>query len=381
MPHSRLDIALGRSRLSLPEQGRIAVLRARPDTDHSVLPGERLQLFNGFRPDHDRLAAAGYAVAARPPQGQEFAAVLVEITRSKDETKGLIAQALEMVGPGGVVLVDGARTDGIDSVLRHCRAILPIDDVLIKHHGRLFRMTRPDELPDEIRVWADALALRPNRDGFLTAPGMFSPDHIDAGSALLARHFDARLGGNVADLGAGWGWLAIQALKAGQIERIDLFEAEDAALTAARANIDDPRARFFWADVTAATATAVGQGQAREQTLEQTVEQTLGDGANRPADTPLATYDAVICNPPFHQGRAATPALGQEFIRRAHGLLAPDGALWLVANRQMPYESILRESFGQVTPLEENSAFKAILASKPIAGAPGRGHRRILRAR
>ncbi len=369
MPHSRLEIALGRSGLSLPAQGRIAVLRARPDTDHSVLPGERLQLFNGFRPDHDRLAAAGHAVAARPPEGQEFAAVLVEITRSKDETKGLIAQALEMVGPGGMVLVDGARTDGIDSVLRHCRAVLPIDDVLIKHHGRLFRMTRPAELPAEVRAWADALALRPNRDGFLTAPGMFSPDHIDAGSALLARHFDARLRGNVADLGAGWGWLAIQALKAGRIERIELFEAEDAALAAARANIDDPRARFFWADVTAATATAVGP------------QQEQGNDANRPADTPLATYDAVICNPPFHQGRAATPALGLEFIRRAHALLATDGALWLVANRQMPYESILRESFGEVTPLEENSAFKAILATRPIAGKQGRGHRRILRAR
>ncbi len=366
MPHSRLDSALSRSGLVLPAQGDIAVLRARPAFDHTILPRDRLHLFNSFRPDHDRLAAAGFATAARPDREQEFAAVLVEITRSKAETLGLIAQALEMVVPGGLVLVDGARTDGIDSVLRHCRAALAVDDVLIKHHGRLFWMTRPDQLPPELARWASALELHPNRDGFVTAAGMFSADHADAGSALLAGHFDNRLGGNVADLGAGWGWLAIQALGAGRIDRIDLFEAEETALTAARANIDDARARFFWADVT--------DPHSRPRPLQ-------GDGAGRPADSPLATYDAVICNPPFHQGRAATPALGLDFIRRARDLLAPAGTLWLVANRQMPYESVLRECFAQIIPLAENSAFKAILASRPIAGARKQGHRTITRAR
>jgi 16S rRNA (guanine1207-N2)-methyltransferase len=43
-------------------------------------------------------------------------------------------------------------------------------------------------------------------------------------------------------------------------------------------------------------------------------------------------------------------ALGQAFIRRAHQALRKGGALWLVANRHMPYEAVLNELFARVTP-------------------------------
>ncbi|MDT9081655.1 methyltransferase, partial [Escherichia coli] len=77
----------------------------------------------------------------------------------------------------------------------------------------------------------------------------------------------------------------------------------------------DPRARFTWADAT--------QG--------------------RPGP-----FDAVVMNPPFHNGRAADPALGLAFIRAAAHALTPSGTLWMVANRHLPYEAALREAFREV---------------------------------
>jgi len=343
MALSRLDIALGQNGLDLPEAGEIAVLRANETQDYSALPADRLWLFNSFRPAFDALEAQGHKVAAQPDR--EFAAVIVHVTRSKAESLGLVGQAFSICKKGGIVVVDGARKDGIDSVLKHCRKFLEIDEVVVKHHGRLFWMTCPDTLPEGIRSWEQGLELSRNRDGYLTAPGMFSSDHIDAGSALLAEHFDDRLSGDIADLGAGWGWLALQALEAGKdgITRIDLYEAEARALDAAKANITDERAQFFWSDVTRLA--------------------------------PAARYDAIICNPPFHQGRAATPSLGLEFITTARKLLKPGGSLWLVANRQLPYENTLAVSFAHITPLAENTQFKALLASKPIAGSTQHGKR------
>jgi 16S rRNA (guanine1207-N2)-methyltransferase len=328
---SRLDIALDQSGLNLPEDGQIAVFRADAALDYSAMPVERTVMINSDRTQYDRLDSLGFQVSKAAEV--DCTASLVQITRSKAETLALIAKALAATRVGGVVIVDGAKTDGIESVLKQCKARLPIDGVVAKSHGKLFWMTRPKALPEGIVGLQSALVLTPNKDGFLTAAGMFSPAHLDQGSALLAAHFDGRIKGHVADFGAGWGWLAKQALTVGDVSKIDLFEAEQTALEAAAANVTDARAQFHWQDV-----------------------------RNLKVTTP---YDHVICNPPFHQGRAAEPAIGVEFIHKAAELLKPKGMLWLVANRQLPYEAALDQNFSHWKYLEETNSFKAILASKP----------------
>jgi len=335
MNTSRLTLLISQAEIALPETGRIAVYRARADSDFSALPIARTLFANSFRPFHDRLTTAGFETVAEITG--EFAMSLVEITRSKAETLGLIARAFAATCPGGLVMVDGAKTDGIESSLKHCRGLLPIKGSFAKSHGKLFWMIRPEILPDELAAWQAQADYRVNADGFITAPGMFSPDKIDPGSALLAAHFDARLRGRVADLGAGWGWLAAQALAFETVSQIDLFEAEATALRAAQLNLKDPRAHFIWADVPLLPANA--------------------------------EYDQVIANPPFHQGRAAEPAIGIDFIGKAADILKPKGQFWLVANRQLPYEAALQICFGHVKPLQETPHFKIFLATKPRVGS------------
>jgi predicted RNA methylase len=154
----------------------------------------------------------------------------------------------------------------------------------------------------------------------------------------LADALDGRVKGRVADLGAGWGWLAHQALaRCPRIAALDLFEAEARALDAARARTSPtPRAAFHWADV---------------RTLPK-------------ADPP---YDAVVANPPFHQGRAAEPDLGAAFIAAAARLLKPSGRLLMVANRQLPYEAPLDVAFARWEKLSEDRAFKVFAAERPPA--------------
>jgi 16S rRNA (guanine1207-N2)-methyltransferase len=333
MKASRLETAFIETGLSLPENGKIAVFRAKSGSDYSILPKDRTVLITSNRLQFDQLQAQGFEVA--DAAAGPFVLSIIEITRSKSETLGLIAAAFKETTPGGFIVVDGAKTDGIESVLKRCKSQAPIDHLVAKSHGKLFCMTRPDQTPPVINDWYSALALAPNRDKFATAAGMFSPEQIDKGSAMLAAHFDARIKGLVADLGAGWGWLTDAALKSGNITSIDLFEAEKTALDAAKLNIPDPRAQFFWADIC-----------------------TLQDKGK---------YDVVICNPPFHQSRAAEPAIGIDFIRKAAQILKPNGNLWLVANRQLPYEAALDQNFSHWKTLEETNIFKAVLATKPLS--------------
>lgn len=332
MADQRLDIAFDDPALCLPETGRIAALNAGAETDYSRFVRDRFHPVTGFRPDYDRLSAAGNDVGDRP-EGP-YVLVLVHVSRNKAETLGLIAQAFRHAEPGAMIVVDGAKTDGIETALKHCRALFVPDGLISKAHGKTFWIRRPDILPAVLAEWEAELVPSENVDGYQTAPGMFSADHIDPASALLALHLDDRLAGQVADFGAGWGFLSSFVLFArGGVTGIDLYEANKAALDAARLNVTDPRASFHWADV-----------------LTTAIE---------------TRYDAVICNPPFHQGRAAEPSLGQAFISRAADILKPQGRLWLVANRQLPYEAHLTSLFAEVRVLDESRHYKAILASRP----------------
>jgi 16S rRNA (guanine1207-N2)-methyltransferase len=87
-------------------------------------------------------------------------------------------------------------------------------------------------------------------------------------------------------------------------------------------------------------------------------------------------------NPPFHAGRAADPGLGRAMIEAAARALSPQGQLWLVANRHLPYEAALAELFRQVEEIGGDGGFKLLRAGLPLkARAGGAGPSRVQRTR
>ncbi len=326
----RLELALNTDfvlpDLSKPGAGRISVWRPVMGDDLSALPKDRVTVLTGFRPDHDYFAGLGYSVTPAPP----YAAGVVCLPRAKALGRDLVAQALAEVSPGGPVLLDGQKTDGIDSAQKDLRAAgVILGAPLIKAHGKAFVVAAGQTLPPGWRGGAVQLA-----SGFWTAPGVFSADGPDAGSALLASCLPADLPPRVGDLGAGWGYLTRAILERRSVKSVDVVEAEAAALDCARRAVVDPRATFHWADAR--------------------------------SFRPKALWGAVVMNPPFHVGRAADPDLGVAFLKAAHRGLAPDGRLWLVANRQLPYEPALNAIFRKVEVLANGPVHKVILAIGPI---------------
>ncbi len=320
----RLTHALETGQLEQPV-GPTLVLRAEPGPGLFALSEPQAE--QSFRPTHDALSMAGIDV--KTSVEGSFPSAMVNLTRSREESLGLIARAWAMLESDGQLLINGAKTDGIDAILKALRQRIEVQSVIPKAHGKLLSVQKTTaSLPD----WQSALGLSPNKDGFLTSAGLFSADGVDEGSACLARHFPNRLKGRVADLGAGWGWLSHAALEAcPQIDEIHLIEAEARALEAAKANVKDPRAQFHWADAT--------QHKAK--------------------------FDTVISNPPFHADRKPDPSLGLAFIRAAAAMLTSSGKLLMVANRMLPYEETLETLFRRVERREQTNRFKIFEASKP----------------
>lgn len=335
----RLELAL-EAGLLLPGQGTIAVLHPQTGESFAPLPQERVQIVTPQAADHAFFAAQGYACATAA-EGRH-AAALVCLPRARAEARDLLAQAAAQTD--GPVIVDGQKTDGIDAMLRELRGRVDLSEAIAKGHGKIAWFPSVGEA---LADWRAAPGeARDEAQSYRTLPGLFSADDIDPASALLAEALPAGLKGVVADLGAGWGYLSARLLaKAPGIATLHLIEADARALDCARHNVTDPRAQFHWADAT------------------------------RPLKLQL---DAVVMNPPFHHGRAARPQLGTAFIRAAAAMLKPSGQLFLVANRHLPYEAALTESFRKHAELPGSPAFKIFHAEGPqkaprgAAEAPGR---------
>ena len=324
MARSRLSTALTDGHLSIPESGDVALVRPPAGYDAGGLPAERLTVVHGFRPDAAYWEAMGHDVETDMPRA---AMTIIVVPRSKRLARALVAEA---AAQGGVVVVDGQKTDGVDGLYREVRGRVGDLPSLTKAHGRLFSF---DASAADFSDWRGAGPVK-GPHGFFTYPGVFSEDGIDAGSELLAGALPDKLGPRVADLGSGWGYLTRAVLDRAGVTHVDAIEAECLAVEAARLNVTDARVQHHWSDVTRFEA-------------------------NEP-------FDTIVTNPPFHTSRKADAGLGLAFINAAARMLAPTGDLWLVANRHLPYETGLNEAFRIVEERDGSSAFKIFRAARPI---------------
>lgn len=308
-----------------PLNGDILFLGAEPHVD---LPP--LTAWQPLKPLALKCEAAGLTLTDEP--SGKFSTILFLPGKAKDEILAGFARAHDLLAPDGVLITALANTAGAARYEKELSRATSLLTSVSKNKCRAFAVS--NAVPwntDLLDVWREFSAFQkiPGTD-FITQPGVFSASRIDPGSELLAAHIPASLRGNVADLGAGWGYLSRVALqKSPRIERIDLFEADARALACARKNLSQ-KAVFHWHDVT------IGLPE---------------------------KYDHIITNPPFHSAQLKDLDLGRAFLTTAAASLKRGGILYLVANRQLPYEAHL-DSLGLRSRIhEENHAYKVIISS------------------
>ncbi|MCU0796781.1 MAG: methyltransferase [Akkermansiaceae bacterium] len=316
-------------------RGEGLFLGARP---HPALDGWKgLSGWQPLKPLADSWEKAGHSGSAEPPGGR-WPLVLFLPGKARDEILHGFALARDRLADGGVLLVSMANDEGAARFEKELAAATGGVTSIQKHKCRAFHV-RNDGVWDEARFeeWRQLGGFHPVPDtNHVTQAGVFSHGRVDAGSALLARHLPRGLSGKIADLGAGWGFLSAELLSTSPgISRIDLYEADARALECARLNLASHSGceiGFHWHDVT----TGIGNG-----------------------------YDGVIMNPPFHRGSGTDLELGRDFLRAGAAALRRGGRMFLVANRQLAYESCLGELRMAWRKLAEDATYKVIAATAP----------------
>jgi 16S rRNA (guanine1207-N2)-methyltransferase len=288
-----------------------------------------------FKPKAAAWDAAGFR-RVDEPEGT-FPCVMILPGKSRDETLALFARAYDLLEDGGVLVASMPNTAGAARFEKELAKAAGAIGSLQKHKCRAFHAVKSGAWNRELLAeWRAAGERKPmHGTDFFAEAGVFSPDHVDSASALLAKHLPGDLRGKVADLGAGWGFLSHEiARRFPAVARLDLFEADARALACAKQNLAafPEMPRFHWHDV------AAGLGE--------------------------VGYDAIVTNPPFHSGQKTDVGLGKAFIHTAAAALKRGGRLFLVANRQLPYEAELEAAGFSWRKPAEDSTFKLLFATK-----------------
>ena len=258
--------------------------------------------------------------------------IILELTKSKETNLGLIALAEECLKDGGKMIINGDNKIGIKSFLQNISYQWPPEITMIKKKGRIALYQKKKQL---FGRWKKYQGFDKNNDGYYTRCDMFSPKEIDKGSQKLVSAFSTKLFGEVADLGAGWGYLSKEALRLNnKITRITLFENNYSAYLASKKNIDDERATFRWASIE----------NIRNVRLR---------------------FNHVICNPPFHSGRQKDIELLKSFIFYSSRLINPRGSVWMVFVSGVYFENELKEHFDNIKLLYKDKHYFVCQLLKP----------------
>lgn len=275
------------------------------------------------------LSRAGYNCSPEINYNVDISIIL--LPKFKELARELIIIGLEKA-KGGYVVIDGDKKDGIISITKELEKEFSFDIKLSKAHGKIVAFRTDHALLPP--TWHSRKVNKINNE-FVTVPGIFSWDHVDAASELLKNYLPNNLKGCGADLGAGWGFLTKFLEKLESVDHIYAIDASKRALECAAKNCETSKVKFVWEDV-----------------------------QKWQAPKPL---DFIVMNPPFHSNGKVDIKLGEMFIISAARNLIKDGNLHMVSNRHLPYENILGRHFAGWKEIGGDNKFKVILAEKPLA--------------
>jgi len=179
----------------------------------------------------------------------------------------------------------------------------------------------PDErVPARVRIRGRELEV-------VTASGVFSHGRLDLGTQVLLREVpDPPDGGDLLDLGCGWGPISLALAEAAPRATVWALDVNERAL-----------------DLTQRNATSLGLAGVRAVRAEDVPEDV--------------TFDAIWSNPPIRVGKAVLHDLLRTWLPR----LAPHGEAYLVVQKNLGADSLARwlaEELGETFTVDRAASAK-----------------------
>ncbi|EAT13287.1 methyltransferase [Bermanella marisrubri] len=167
-----------------------------------------------------------------------------------------------------------------------------------------------------------------------THANVFGRDKLDLGAEFFLQHFKSiqsqcqKAQPKVADLCAGSGILGLKFKELAPDSELHFYDESAMAIESCQlswqANQTDSNVAFHWQD---------GLENAEP------------------------VFDLILCNPPFHENNTVSDHIARRLFKQAKQALAEQGQLYIVANRHLPYQSVLQRMFKHVNQVAQNKKF------------------------
>ena len=270
------------------------------------------------------------------PDEQYFDCVVIYYPKAKPLAGYLYQLAANHLSQGGELFIVGENKGGVKSVPKQLPEYFSkankIDNArhCLLYVSELENKAKPIALKD----WVTEYALQTPQGELkiCNLVGVFSQKQLDKGTELLLENLEA-VNGRVLDFGCGAGVITAALLKANPELTVDCVDINAMALASCEMTM---AANGFKVHVYASDGFSSIQGD----------------------------FDAVISNPPFHDGLKATTDIAERFVANSAQSLTEGGVFQIVANRHLPYSEVIAASFGEVNVCAENNKYKIYLNRK-----------------
>ncbi|MET1078302.1 MAG: methyltransferase [Pseudomonas sp.] len=257
------------------------------------------------------------------------------LPKSRELTDYLLQSLASRLAGRNLFLV-GEKRSGIERAAKQLQPFGQPRKLDSARHCQLWQV-RVDQAPPtpDLNSLAQSYSLA-LADGPLTVislPGVFSHGRLDRGTALLLQHLDKLPSGHLLDFGCGAGVLGAALKRRFAHNQLTLLDVDAFAAASSRLTL---AANGLEADV------------------------LTGDGIDA---APLG-LDAILSNPPFHEGVHTDYQATEQLLRQARAHLKPGGELRLVANSFLRYQPLIEEHLGACKVLAEGQGFRIYQARR-----------------
>ncbi|WES67773.1 23S rRNA (guanine(1835)-N(2))-methyltransferase RlmG [Superficieibacter sp. HKU1] len=167
---------------------------------------------------------------------------------------------------------------------------------------------------------------------------VFSRTGLDIGARFFMQHLPENLDGEIVDLGCGNGVIGLTLLDKNPEATVVFVDESPMAVASSRLNV--------------------------ETNMPDALDRCEFMINNALSGVEPFRFNAVLCNPPFHQQHALTDNIAWEMFHHARRCLKINGMLYIVANRHLDYFHKLKKIFGNCETIATNSKFVVLKAVK-----------------
>ncbi|EDR3714733.1 23S rRNA (guanine(1835)-N(2))-methyltransferase RlmG [Salmonella enterica subsp. enterica serovar Abony] len=167
---------------------------------------------------------------------------------------------------------------------------------------------------------------------------VFSRTGLDIGARFFMQHLPENLDGEIVDLGCGNGVIGLSLLAKNPQANVVFVDESPMAVDSSRLNVETNLSEAF-------------------ERCEFMINNAL-------SGVEPFRFNAVFCNPPFHQKHALTDNIAWEMFHHARRCLKINGELYIVANRHLDYFHKLKKIFGNCATIATNNKFVILKAVK-----------------